>query len=203
MNRMPGTRMSEGFLDLDEETRKSYAQQLAAIFVKVRALKSPYGDRVCGTKGDYARSRLLVDHGGPCGPFSSEDALKEALPTLLAGVTRHMPPDILDLGNRHPITFTHGDLLPWNVMVKNGQITAIVDWENAGWFPSNWDELKSYTGYPDDHPLGDCWRKYLAEIFPKLQLDGVYNNDCTVSCNPFRITNSKFPFVLCNVTRHQ
>lgn len=37
--------------------------------------------------------------------------------------------------------FTHADLSPSNIMVKDGKITAIIDWEFAGWFP----EYRGYT----------------------------------------------------------
>ena len=35
----------------------------------------------------------------------------------------------------HRITFTLGDLLPHNMLVKDGHISGIVDWETAGWLP--------------------------------------------------------------------
>lgn len=43
----------------------------------------------------------------------------------------------------HTIFFSHGDLGLHNVLMQNGHITAIVDWEDAGWFPEHWDFCKS------------------------------------------------------------
>lgn len=34
-----------------------------------------------------------------------------------------------------PPVFTHGDLSPFNIMVQNGKISAIIDWEFSGWLP--------------------------------------------------------------------
>ena len=33
---------------------------------------------------------------------------------------------------RHKIYFTHGDLMPRNIIVKDGHLSGIVDWQNAG-----------------------------------------------------------------------
>jgi hypothetical protein len=35
----------------------------------------------------------------------------------------------------HKILFTHRDLSPMSVIVKEGIIVGIVDWEYAGWYP--------------------------------------------------------------------
>jgi len=39
----------------------------------------------------------------------------------------------------HRILFTHGDLKPHNILVKDGHITGFLDWESAGWYPDYWD----------------------------------------------------------------
>lgn len=36
--------------------------------------------------------------------------------------------------------FTHGDIIPQNIMVdENYQVSGIVDWEAAGWYPDYWE----------------------------------------------------------------
>lgn len=37
--------------------------------------------------------------------------------------------------HKHGIVFTHGDLRPRNIIVKDGHVTAIIDWEMARWYP--------------------------------------------------------------------
>ncbi|KAF1979164.1 phosphotransferase family protein [Bimuria novae-zelandiae CBS 107.79] len=52
------------------------------------------------------------------------------------------------------IVFTHGDLHPANIIVtatSPPKIAAILDWEQAGWYPDYWEECKarftaSYSG---------------------------------------------------------
>ncbi|KAH7393969.1 phosphotransferase family protein [Phaeosphaeria sp. MPI-PUGE-AT-0046c] len=58
------------------------------------------------------------------------------------------------LPDRGPIVFTHGDLRPANIIVTATgpvKIVAILDWEQAGWFPDYWEDCKarftaSYSG---------------------------------------------------------
>lgn len=48
--------------------------------------------------------------------------------------------------DRHRIVYTHGDLTPRNIMVKDGRIVAILDWEFAGWYPEYWEYAKAFYG---------------------------------------------------------
>lgn len=61
------------------------------------------------------------------------------------------------LPDDRPIVFTHGDLTRTNIMIskdKLGRVTiaAIIDWEQAGWYPSYWEYCKLFIGesYMDD-----------------------------------------------------
>ncbi len=44
----------------------------------------------------------------------------------------------------HKIVFTHADLRPANIIVKNGHIVGIIDWEMAGWYPEYWEFAKAF-----------------------------------------------------------
>lgn len=60
--------------------------------------------------------------------------------------------------NSYKVKFTHGDLCPNNILVNKGKITAIIDWEFAGWFPEYWEYTKMHYG----------WRPYRKEIYDAL-----------------------------------
>ena len=45
----------------------------------------------------------------------------------------------------HQIMFSHGDLGFHNVIVKDGHVNAIIDWEYAGWYPEHWDYCKTIS----------------------------------------------------------
>lgn len=44
---------------------------------------------------------------------------------------------------RHSICFTHADLHLRNIMVRDGSITGIIDWEFSGWYPEYWEFAKA------------------------------------------------------------
>lgn len=71
------------------------------------------------------------------GPFADEDAFINALQMqgALPGLTH---------SGGHQIVFTHGDLNLRNVLVHNGRLSGVVDWENAGWYPEYWDYTKAH-----------------------------------------------------------
>jgi hypothetical protein len=35
-------------------------------------------------------------------------------------------------------SFTHGDLNPFNILVRESQVVGIIDWEFSGWYPHYW-----------------------------------------------------------------
>jgi aminoglycoside phosphotransferase (APT) family kinase protein len=74
------------------------------------------------------------DRGDFIGPFPNEDEFNHALRC-------DAPPEVIHRGG-HKIVFTYGDLNMRNIMVENGKVTGIVDWETAGFYPSYWEYTK-------------------------------------------------------------
>lgn len=62
--------------------------------------------------------------------------------------------------HKHGIVYTHGDLRLNNIIVKDGRVTAITDWEMAGWYPEYWEFVKAFhlEAFTDD------WSSHLLEI---------------------------------------
>ena len=44
----------------------------------------------------------------------------------------------------HDIVLTHNDLAPRNILVRDGYVVAILDWELCGFNPSYWEYVKAY-----------------------------------------------------------
>jgi serine/threonine protein kinase len=54
-------------------------------------------------------------------------------------------------GRQYEIKFTHADLCPQNILVDdNGRITAILDWESAGWYPEYWEYTQMHFATPNE-----------------------------------------------------
>ena len=53
------------------------------------------------------------------------------------------------------IVFTHGDLVPQNILVENEHVTGIVDWEQAGLYPEYGEHVKAlWEGCIQGRPHG-------------------------------------------------
>ncbi|QSS53212.1 hypothetical protein I7I53_00395 [Histoplasma capsulatum var. duboisii H88] len=61
--------------------------------------------------------------------------------------------------------FTHVDIAPRNIMVdENYQITGLVDWKYAGWYPDHWEYVQimrpaRQTGY---------WQSWMDATAPQI-----------------------------------
>ncbi|KAH9922961.1 uncharacterized protein B0H18DRAFT_1182825 [Fomitopsis serialis] len=107
---------------------------------------SPYGTSVCGVDGQDIRSARVPDwYVGPCADASSfYDKIEvPANPPWWDGLEHEYPGHVTNFRRlysmSHAVVFTHGDLMPHNIMVKDGHITGIIDWEAAGWYPEYWE----------------------------------------------------------------
>ncbi|KAL2204481.1 hypothetical protein CC79DRAFT_1278988 [Sarocladium strictum] len=66
------------------------------------------------------------------------------------------------------VYFTHGDLTLSNIMVSGHpgscRVTAIIDWEQAGWYPEYWEFSKMYFGAgPRDEWQREDWPSKILE----------------------------------------
>ncbi|KAF8221028.1 kinase-like protein [Tricholoma matsutake] len=72
------------------------------------------------------------------------------------------------------VYLTHGDLLPHNILVDGSRITAIIDWETAGYYPEFWE----YCRMHDPGWMTPPWARVLARIFPgprrEKEIEAVY-----------------------------
>ncbi|KAG6215510.1 hypothetical protein E4U26_008478 [Claviceps purpurea] len=116
------------------------------------------GRLVTGSDYDEARGDLF-------GPFVDEDDFNDTL--------RCIPlPDVVH-SSGHEIVFTHGDLNMRNIMMYNGRLSGIIDWETCGWYPDYWDYTKAHF----ITKLNRRWLRIVDTVFGKL---GNYEADLAV-----------------------
>ncbi|PYH32111.1 aminoglycoside phosphotransferase family protein [Aspergillus neoniger CBS 115656] len=99
------------------------------------------------------------------GPFDSEDDFNNAIinayqDTAPKRHVKNVPVGMLASQKRHNIVFTHGDFRHPNIMVNDGNVTGIVDWEFSGWFPEHWEFVKALAVWKWQND----WTGYLAKI---------------------------------------
>ena len=173
MERIDGIPLHYVWGELNAQQRLHIVTQLRDYVAQLRTLKPPSTvppGTISSLYGQpYRDSRLS---SGPVGPFSSEDAFDDFLidvadrwidKRLTVGTRRKMR-------NDHRIVFTHGDLAPRNILLKEGKVVALIDWEESGWMPEHWEFIKAMwcTGLEgdatwDEAIFGFLTREYEAD----------------------------------------
>ncbi|KAI0970617.1 hypothetical protein F4678DRAFT_473059 [Xylaria arbuscula] len=157
MDYVEGTSLDKAWNDLSDVDRVGITNELRGYLSQLRAIKGSY-------IGGFGRTPVRDSRRFPSdgGPFESEVEWNKF---LLEGATA---PEVVQrmvrsqLRTDHEIVFTHGDLHPSNIIVRDGRIAAIIDWELAGFYPEYHELVKPlrsphwYVGYyhafPDMFP---------------------------------------------------
>jgi len=167
MERPRGKPLGDSFERRSVKSRRRIYEQLKAMVDDMRAAPCPAGVRFENVDGGPLNSREINTDGGQemapgtYGPCSTISALEHQLfrDTLhkepynssaldaeeLANPDRPRLPSPLDEMATYPDdqcpppVFTHGYLVDLNVWVDGDQITDILGWQGAGWWPDYWE----------------------------------------------------------------
>ena len=146
MKLVPGEHISAAWHRIDEEQRSSIVADLKTYLDQLRSLEQPNP----GWIGSCSHGPVFdqrINNGEPFGPLNDERAFNDL---LLGGLEKHAPERAKfyrsSLTEDHKIVFTHGDLSGDNILVADGRVTAILDWQTAGWMPEYWEYRKSRYG---------------------------------------------------------
>lgn len=77
----------------------------------------------------------------PFGPFATEDEWNERRFHRQLDTIQKQVPEAF--ATKHSSVFAHSDLYLTNVLVDNGKLSGIVDWEFADFFPEHWECVKA------------------------------------------------------------
>ncbi|KAK7688269.1 hypothetical protein QCA50_008639 [Cerrena zonata] len=133
---------------------------------QLRNLPVPDPQRVSGFDGGRCLSfRVYRD---PIGPFPSMAAFHKKLLwmcPMAAGqrLEAEVAPKSHD--KSHRILFAHGDLHVNNILAHNDQVSGLVDWDSAGWYPEYWD----YAVAIYHHRRFPFWVDCFSRIFPQYE----------------------------------
>ncbi|CAI6292707.1 unnamed protein product [Periconia digitata] len=139
MERVEGENLKSAWPKLSQEAKVRIAEQTAEYLQQLR--KFQYGKMAnLGDAPIYSGWLFLQGPGTPHGPFASDEEFWQSLSVKLDKLPekarnafrKRFPPCA-------PYTFTHGDLTNVNIMVKDDNLAAIIDWESAGYFPVWWE----------------------------------------------------------------
>ncbi|KAF7292740.1 Kinase-like protein [Mycena indigotica] len=186
MDYIEGQELEQIWGQLSEEERLNIVHELRGYIDQLRALVPPHPGSV-----------EAVD-GGPCkdfriyrpvfGPFASvaefctfvgrdfmvERKLDE-YPQYADAVLR-----CVGRTESYRTVFTHCDLAPRNIIIKDKKIAAIVDWEMAGWYPEYWEYTQAEASNSYCRPWG-FWEVFEKEGFSRRYPDELMTELCIAS----------------------
>ncbi|EIM79801.1 kinase-like protein [Stereum hirsutum FP-91666 SS1] len=149
MRRVDGISLEFAWHDLDTRQRANVVEQLRSFVTQLRTL-SPALSRGHGVGAVCALNNAplfdsRITSVAPIGPFPNERAFNDYLITVAEPYMDEttLPAIRARMRDDHHICFTHGDLAPRNIFVQGDTVTAIIDWEEAGWYPEHWEIVKA------------------------------------------------------------
>ncbi|KAH8696000.1 kinase-like domain-containing protein [Talaromyces proteolyticus] len=163
MKRIPGKPLSTLWADMPTDEREKIAKQTANSLMQLRKLHS-HKMQALNDQPIFSAFLFPNGYGLPHGPFSSDDELWVEMDMALKGVPKDARLRLRErIPPAAPYTFTHGDLTYVNIMVENGHLTGIIDWEASGYFPVWWEFTCSGIGLSQEDKE---WKTLLQKYMP-------------------------------------
>jgi aminoglycoside phosphotransferase len=171
MDRIRGTSLSRAWKTLSEADRDAICEQLRTMLRELRSLPPPPDAGIESCVGGTLRDARITRSRPRFGPFKTAQEFHRWLRHEFQpgehpeNSEDHDWEEIRDMVEKQdgpwpPPVFTHGDLNPSNIMVRDGRVVAIIDWEYSGWYPPYWEYTSTWYG----HLVRQGWE----EIIPKF-----------------------------------
>jgi aminoglycoside phosphotransferase (APT) family kinase protein len=166
MSHIPGQTLDTLWPSMTVDQKRDMAQQLGVIVQQMRSVVPPE-NLIGACDGTEIRdTRVQFTYHSP--PCRDEEGFNEY---LSAALQSHTPPLVREalvrrLRTDHRVVFSHCDLAPRNILVQDGRIQGLVDWEDSGWYPEYWEYVKFFQRAADKD-----WKLYAQDIFPELYHD--------------------------------
>ncbi|KAF5019436.1 hypothetical protein F66182_8565 [Fusarium sp. NRRL 66182] len=156
MERIQGSVLAKAWMTMSEIDRETVLGQLGSIFRELRSLTPPDVKVKSCVDGTLYDSR--IPHARPrFGPFETIQDFHLWLRNgfqLEDHMHRKDEKDYKDIqamiakqnGPWPPPVFTHGDLNPYNILLRGTQVVGIIDWEFSGWYPFYWEYTAAWYG---------------------------------------------------------
>lgn len=166
MDHVEGSTLSNLFSSLSQEALHSISLELGDLVNKLQSIPRPFACRL-GTwpEGPYNNTQVFSPPP-PRSLFNVHEFNKYWFCQWLLSERWYKRtmleephyPWLARLEAETYSVFGHGDLGPTNIMVKDGRIVSLLDWETAGWYPHWWEFVQMrllfrYPNVPPESPL--------------------------------------------------
>ncbi|KAF2023438.1 phosphotransferase family protein [Setomelanomma holmii] len=150
MQLVQGPTLAQQWPKLSSTEKENICSDLRAKVFCLRSLQDSESQQIIGSICHGPAPDLCLEGLPLLKPFRSRVCFHDWISWLWR---RHVPdPQSIEdpwrglLPDNGPIVFTHGDLRPANIIVSAtspAKIVAILDWEQAGWYPDYWEDCKA------------------------------------------------------------
>ncbi|KAM0806485.1 putative Aminoglycoside phosphotransferase domain-containing protein [Seiridium cardinale] len=131
----------------NQDQKQHIIGQLRCYLDELRQIK---GEFIGSVDGSVCCDQIFANRAHDYGPYESEEMFRSGIieslracdanpawTEVVAGFIGAMP-------KHDQVVLTRGDLVPGNILVKDGLVFGIVDWEMAGFFPLYWEYTKAH-----------------------------------------------------------
>ncbi|CAN9338327.1 unnamed protein product [Alternaria alternata] len=162
--RIPGDTLKTVWPTLSAVEREHIAKQTAECLLQLRELQSSRMQSL-GEQPLFSAFLFRSGFGQPHGPLSSDDELWATWTPVLKNLPEKARSRLRErMPSAEPFTFTHGDMFWGNIIVKDGNLAGILDWESAGYFPVWWEFTCAGIGLGgEDRQWKDLLRKHMVQ----------------------------------------
>jgi len=166
MSLIEGETLQQRWGDMNKDERRAICVELKHVVKAWRALKPNRHDLYIGSLGNQRLNEIfLASHPELAGPFQGTNAVEKfhhACGIAISGETT--------------IVFTHGDLVPPNILLSPGpnpKLAAVIDWGQAGWYPAYWEYCKARRVRLDPVYFNDAFQEEWRTEYLPMILDPV------------------------------
>jgi hypothetical protein len=142
MQRIEGDNLCIMRYSLDEQARQNVLAEIQVVLDKLSTLTPPVALRgkVMSSSSGHGLPDSVQFFDTRCGPFDSKLECWSYMSNCFCMDEFY---EMTDVDTRRtmeddPIVYVHPDLRMYNVIIKDGHISAIIDWQDSGWLPSSW-----------------------------------------------------------------
>lgn len=177
LERIPGIDM-EKYMKIypGELNIEDISAQLECIVRKIRGITR---ERMCAVEGDFLYDCYITQSFGEPMVFASINdfiikRIKRATVFVKKSnkfekISNYIEKVISKLSRIDvPIVFSHNDVAPRNIIIREGKIVGIIDWEFAGFYPDFYEYFK-YFFLEGDNPFTYMFRVDVNEIVAKAE----------------------------------
>lgn len=149
MEYMDGRPLDGVWDSYSEAQKERVVAQLKKYMAELRRI---HGTFIGSIDGTYCEDQFFSEDPTSYGPFDSEASFNDGLVRAFRARALNTWTDVvvrfIQALPKQDIVFTHNDLAPRNILVKDGNVVAIVDWEFSGFYPQYWEYVKALF-WPD------------------------------------------------------